>query len=92
MSVTGGESVKKKMMKSLLGEYSSGTNTVLCKGFEPPLTSLNFASKEPDVFVIFKVVFGNGSPGFLEVCQCFSLENFGCFFTHFQRKVFVFVC
>lgn len=81
--------MKKKMMKSLLGEYNSGTNTVLCKGFEPPLISLHFAS---DVFVIFKVVFGNGSPGFLKVCQCFSLENFGCFFTHFQRKVFVFVC
>lgn len=38
---------------------------VLCKSLESGLILLYFASKEPNVLVIFKVVLSSGSPGWL---------------------------
>lgn len=49
---------KQSMVDTGAGSSLSRTQyvqyTVLCKGFEPPLNSLQFPSKKPEFHVIFK--------------------------------------
>lgn len=56
------------------------------KGLASPLSSLYFASEEPEFVVTFPLVLSNSSPGVLKVFQRFALD-IGWFFTHFQSIV-----
>lgn len=67
-------------------------------GPEPAPISLCFASKEPELLLIFKVILSNSFSGFLKVFQMFSLDSagFSLIFSpalvsdHFQR-IFLFL-
>lgn len=57
-------------------DTTANSPIVLCKSLQRVFISLKFiSSKEPDLFVIFKVLLGNSFPDFLKVFECFSLDT-----------------
>lgn len=60
-------------VRTALEMFKNHLSTELWKRLEAPLISLYFASKESDLFVVFKVVLSKSSPDFLTVFQGFTV-------------------